>query len=79
MGKAQAPALYGKAKGTLTPTPSVALLESAGWSSIDHKHQSQSVMAYEVDLYREVSEIKIHQGAIKPISFLLPPLQWQAV
>lgn len=79
VGTAQAPVLYAKVKATLKPTPSFTLSEGEHQFSIDHSHQYQLVMVYAIDLYKEVSEIKVHQGAIKPNSFLLSPLQWQAV
>jgi hypothetical protein len=79
VGTAQAPVLYAKVKGTLKPTPVFALSEGERQFSIDHSHQYQLVMVYAIDLYQETFEIKVHQGAIKLNSFLLSPLQWQAV
>lgn len=79
VGTAQAPVLYAKVKATLKPTPSFTLSEGERQFSMDHSDQYQLVMIYAIDLYKEVSEIKVHQGAIKPNSFLLSPLQWQAV
>lgn len=78
VGTAQAPVLYAKVKATLKPTPSFTLSEGERQFSIDHSHQYQLVMVYAIDLNQETFEIKIHQGAIKPNSFLLSPLQWQA-
>ena len=78
VGTAQAPVLYAKVMGTLKPTPSLALSEGDRQFSIDHNHQYKLVIIYAIDLYKELFEIKIHQGAIKPDSFLLSPLQWQA-
>lgn len=79
VGTAQAPVLYVKVKGTIKPTPAFALSEGERQFSIDHSDQYQLVMIYAIDLNQETYEIKIHQGAIKPSSFLLSPLQWQAV
>lgn len=79
VGTAQAPVLYAKVKATLKPTPSFTLSEGERQFSIDHSHRYQLVMVYAIDLNKETSDIKIHQGAIKPNSFLLSPIQWQAV
>lgn len=79
VGTAQAPVLYAKVKATLKPTPSLTLSEGERQFSIDHSDQYQLVMVYAIDLSQETFETKIHQGAIKPNSFLLSPLQWQAV
>jgi hypothetical protein len=78
VGTAQSPVLYGKVKGTLKPTPSFTLSEGERQFSIDYSEQYQLMMIYAIDLTQETFEIKIHQGAIQPGSFLLAPLQWQA-
>jgi Domain of unknown function (DUF3883) len=78
VGTAQEPVVYAKVKATLKPTPSFTLSEGERQFSIDHSDQYQLVMVYAIGLNQETFEIKIHQGVIKPNSFLLSPLQWQA-
>jgi hypothetical protein len=56
--------------------PAFVLSEGERQFSIDHAEQYQLVMVYAIDLNQETFETKIHQGAIKPSSFLLSPLQW---
>ncbi|WP_204150046.1 DUF3883 domain-containing protein [Leptolyngbya sp. CCY15150] len=71
VGTAQAPVIYGKVKGTLKPMSSFTLSEGERQFAIDHSNQYQLMMVYAIDLNQETCEIKVHQGAIKPSSFLL--------
>lgn len=79
VGTAQNPVAYVRVKGSRKLVPSFTLSEGDRQFSIDNAELYLLAIVYAIDLNNETYKIKLHQGAIKMDSFVMVPLQWQAL